>query len=296
MRRWWTAVAVGGLALLALTGCGAPAGLDADLTDDWPALAAPQGFTPAAGVCHADVQDVGYLSGYRPVDCARPHRAETMHVGTFIGAQARRSTPPAGGTPEMLAAHTECDREVRRAVGADWRSGRLGLAVVFPSPAAWTGGARWFRCDLTEVASIDESRAVARTGSLTGALTRDTDLRLRCFEPKVSGDEVEAMVPVSCTARHHAEFVGVWPATDISYAQLNRGDDRVHKGCMGVLAKYTGVPNDGNLRFRAGSIFYHPLERQWRDGNRGVQCFLWVGDRNLTRSLKGVGTRGLPVR
>ncbi|MEH0828312.1 MULTISPECIES: septum formation family protein [unclassified Micromonospora] len=296
MRRWWTAVAVGGLALLALTGCGAPAGLDVDLTDDWPALAAPQGFVPAAGVCHADVQDVGYLSGYRPVDCAQSHRAETMHVGTFAGAEARRSTPPAGGTPAMLAARAECDRAVRRAVGADWRSGRLGLAVVFPSAAAWTGGARWFRCDLTEVASIDESRAVPRTGSLKGALTRDTDLRLRCFEPKVKGDEVEAMAPVSCTARHHAEFVGVWAATDLSYAQLNRGDDRVHKGCMGVLAKYTGVPNDGNLRFRAGSIFYHPLEREWRDGNRGVQCFLWVGDRNLTRSLKGVGTRGLPVR
>ncbi|MGK5444492.1 septum formation family protein [Micromonospora sp. URMC 105] len=296
MRRWWTAVAAGGLALLALTGCGAPAGLDADLTDDWPALAAPQGFVPAAGICHADVQDVGYLSGYRPVECARSHRAETMHVGTFTGTEARRSTPPSGGTPAMLAARAECDREVRRAVGADWRSGRLGLAVVFPSPAAWTGGARWFRCDLTEVASIDESRAVPRTGSLKGALTRDTGLRLGCFEPKVSGDEVEAMAPASCTARHHAEFVGVWPATDLSYAQLNRGDDRVHKGCMGVLAKYTGVPNDGNLRFRAGSIFYHPLEREWRDGNRGVQCFLWVSDRNLTRSLKGVGTKGLPVR
>ncbi|MEU5791665.1 septum formation family protein [Micromonospora purpureochromogenes] len=296
MRRWWTAVAVGGAALLALTGCGTPTGVDADLADDWPALAAPQGFVPAAGVCHAGVQDVGYLSGYHPLDCARSHRAETMHVGTLTGADARRATPPAGGTGGMLAARAECDREVRRAVGADWRSGRLGLAVVFPSPAAWTGGARWFRCDLTEVESVDEARAIPRTGSLKGALTRDTDLRLRCFEPKVDGDDVEAMEAVSCTARHHAEFVGVWPAGGLSYTQVTKGDGRVHKGCLGVLAKYTGVPNDGNLRFRAGSIFYHPLEREWRDGNRGVQCFVWVSDRTLTRSLKGVGTRGLPVR
>ncbi|MEU5937960.1 septum formation family protein [Micromonospora sp. NPDC047548] len=296
MRRWWTAVAVGGLALLALAGCDAPAGVDADIADDWPALAAPLGFVPAAGVCHVAVQDVGYLGGYHPVDCAQSHRAETMHVGTLTGTHAGRSTPPAGGAGALLAAHAECDREIRRAVGADWRSGRLGLAVVFPSPAAWTGGARWFRCDLTEVESVDESRATPRTGSLKGALSRDTDLRLRCFNPKVKGGDVEAMTPVSCTARHHAEFVGVWQANDLSYAQLNRSAERVHKGCMGLLAKYTGVPNDGNLRFRAGSIFYHPLAREWRDGNRGVQCFLWLSDRDLTRSLKGVGTRGLPVR
>ncbi|MEH0938415.1 septum formation family protein [Micromonospora psammae] len=296
MRRWWRAVAVSGLAALALTGCDTPAGGDGDLTDDWPALAAPAGFVPAVGACHPGVQDVGWLGGWNPVDCAGPHRAETLHVGTLTGAAAAGAAPPPVGSAGMLAARGECDREIRRAVGGDWRSARLGLAVVFPSPPAWTGGARWFRCDLTEIRSIDEPGARTRTGSLRGALTGDTDLRLRCFNPKVRGDDVEAMVPASCAARHHAEFVGVWQAPELSWSELARGGTRVHRGCAALVARYTGVPNDGNLRFRAGSIFYHPLEREWRSGNRGVQCFVWVADRTLTRSVKGVGPKGLPIR
>ncbi|MEV4483819.1 septum formation family protein [Micromonospora coxensis] len=296
MRRYGTTVIVGLLALLASTGCRAPAGLDADLVDDWPALAAPQRFVPAAGVCQRGTQHIGYLGGYQPVDCARPHRAETLHVGTLTGAHARPATPPASGSAARRAAHTECDRAVHRALGGDWRAGRLDLVVVLPSPEAWTGGARWFRCDLSEVRGLDAPGAVPRTGSLRGALTGDGDLRLRCFNPRMADGAVAAMVPVACTARHHAEFVGVWPAEGVSHAQLNRGDERVHQGCLRLIARYTGVPDDRTMRFRAGSIFYHPRERQWRDGNRGVQCFLWLDDRTLTRSLKGAGARGLPLR
>ena len=32
------------------------------------------------------------------------------------------------------------------------------------------------------------------------------------------------MRPVACTAKHHAEFVGVWQAPDISYAEFRRTD------------------------------------------------------------------------
>ncbi|TDB78951.1 septum formation family protein [Micromonospora sp. KC721] len=295
MRRW-TAVAPGAVAALALAACGAPAGLDADLTDDWPALAAPRPFVPAAGVCHPGVPDVGHLGGYQPVDCALAHRAETLHVGTLTGAHAAGTTPPLRGSDATRTAHAECGREVHRALGADWRSGRLSLTVVLPSPRAWTGGARWFRCDLSEVKSIDDPRVVVRTGSLRGALTGAAALRLGCVEPRMAGTDVSAMTPVPCTARHHVEFVGVWQATGLSYARLHRGDDRVHRGCRSLLARHTGVPDDGDLPFRAGSIFYHPTEREWRDGDRGVRCFLWVDDRPLTRSLRDAGPRALPVR
>ncbi|MFI5487213.1 septum formation family protein [Micromonospora echinaurantiaca] len=295
MRRWWTAVALGAVTALALTGCGAPAGVDGNLTDDWPAPAAPQAFVPAADVCHAAFQAVGYLSGYNPVDCGASHRVETLHVGTLSGPEAERGTPPKAGSAGMRTAHAECGKAVNEAVGGDWRSGRLGLTVVFPSPPAWTGGARWFRCDVSEIQSLDDTSVDARTGSLRGALRGDSPLAYRCFSPKLEKDQITEMRPVSCTSKHRAEFVGVWHAPEISYAEFRRTSKRVHRACRTLIAKYAKVPDDGNLQYRAGTIFYHPFERDWQNGNRGVQCFLWVSDRTLTRSVKGTGNKGLPI-
>ncbi|WP_433392805.1 septum formation family protein [Micromonospora sp. KLBMP9576] len=296
MRRWFTAATVGAVTALALAGCGAaPAGTDRDLTDDWPAPAAPRAFVPAAGVCHSTVQDVGYLAAYQPVDCALPHRTETAHVGVLSGAAARPGTPPPAGSAGMRAARAECDAKVEETLGGDWRTGRLGLGVVLPSPRAWGGGARWFRCDLSEQTSLDEAAPKTRTGSLKGALSGAAPLAHRCFDPRMRSDDVQDMVPVACTSRHRAEFVGVWRSPDTSYDTFSRDNRKVHRACRTLIARYAKVPDDGNLQYRAGSIFYHPYEREWRDGNRGVQCFLWVSDRHLTRSVKGAGTKGLPV-
>ncbi|MET8085749.1 septum formation family protein [Micromonospora sp. NPDC005237] len=295
MRRWLTAIAGGAVVALALTGCGAPAGVDRDLIDDWPAPVVAQQFVPAAGVCHHSSQQVGFLSGYNPMECAESHRVETLHVGTLTGPGTERGTPPPPGSVGMRAAQAGCETEVNKAVGADWRSGRLGLAVVLPSPAAWAGGARWYRCDVTEIASIDDTAVDLRTGSLRGALTGASPLAYRCFNPKLDKDKIEEMVAVSCTAKHHAEFVGIWQAPDISYAEFNRTTKRTHRACQSVTAKYAKVPDNSQLDFRAGTIYYQPYEQEWRNGNRGVQCFLWISDRDLTRSLKNAGTKGLPV-
>ena len=55
MRRWWTAVAVGAVAVLALAGCGAPGGADGNLTDEWPGFGPAKGFVPENGACHTIV-------------------------------------------------------------------------------------------------------------------------------------------------------------------------------------------------------------------------------------------------
>ncbi|GAA2715791.1 septum formation family protein [Micromonospora olivasterospora] len=293
MRRWWTALAVGATAT-ALAGCGTPAGVDGDLVDDWKPLAAPTQFVPAAGACHTAFEDVGYLASYNPVDCGASHRVETIHVGTVTGPAADRSTSPAAGSAGMKAVRAECDREVNKAVGGDWRSGRLFLSTVFPSKQAWAGGARWFRCDLNEKESLDDSTAVTRTGSLKGALTGNSALAYRCFSPKIKNDRVTEMTAVSCTKRHRAEFVGVHQGPDIPFDQINKNGERIHRGCLALVAAYAKVPNNGDMKYRAGTIFYHAREAEWNDGNRGVQCFLWV-DRDLTRSVKGAGTKVLPV-
>lgn len=294
-RHWLAAAALGGAAAVALAGCAVPPlGTDGDLVDDWAPISAPTAVVPEAGTCHTHVARVGYLSAYDPVPCDRPHRVETLHVGTLTGTDAAGKTPPAAGSTATRAAHARCHRETTRAVGADWRSGRLGVSVVFPSPAAWTGGARWFRCDAAEVRSMDDPSVVTRSASLTGALTGASPLRHTCFNPSLNDDRVTRMAPVACTRRHRAEFVGVWVAPDTSYAAFTRDSRRVRDGCAALIARYAKVPRS-EVRFRTGSIWYHPLEAEWRDGNRGVQCFLWLSDRDLTRSMKGAGRKGLPM-
>lgn len=152
-----------------LVGCGAPHGLDGDLTDDWAALAAPGAFTPVAEVCHeADFADAVSLAAYAPVDCATPHRVETVHVGTF---PAERKEPPPVASPELRTAFADCDKRANGYVGDNWRAGRLRLAVAVPTGAGWAAGSRWYRCDLMEVTTAEAgAKVVTRSGSLRNAL------------------------------------------------------------------------------------------------------------------------------
>ena len=44
--------------LMTAAGCAdPPAGVDGDLTDDWPLVPPAQQFRPAAGTCHAELPD-----------------------------------------------------------------------------------------------------------------------------------------------------------------------------------------------------------------------------------------------
>lgn len=103
------------------------------------------------------------------------------------------------------------------------------------------------------------------------------------------------MAPVACTKKHHAEFVGVWIAPDTDYAEFERNKDRTGESCYKLIADYAEVPRS-DVEYRTGYIFlYTQMEEEWLTGNRGVQCFLWVDDRNLTRSMKDAGKAGLPL-
>ncbi|MEH1013363.1 septum formation family protein [Micromonospora sp. CPCC 206060] len=296
MRRWLTAVALGGTVALALTGCANPAGVDGELTDDWAMVSEAKSFVPDAGVCLPSGDNPGLFSSYNPLDCAENHQIEVVHVGTLTGANAERTSPPPEDSPAAREAFAECDRAASTAVGAEWRGGRLSLNVGFPPPAGWAGGARWFRCDLAEITSLDDRSMVMRKGSLTGALKDGSALAHTCFSPKISGDDVEEMRPVSCTSKHRAEFAGTYTAPDTSYDAFVRNSEAIHKSCRKVIASFAKVPNDSRLVYRTGSIFYPPQEEAWDKGDRGVQCFVWVSNRDLTGSVKGNGAKLLPVR
>lgn len=296
MRRWLSLTTVGVVATLALTGCLNAAGVDGELTDDWAEVSEPVLFIPEVDTCHGGFHAVGYLSSYRPVDCDKTYEVQTLHLGTFTGEHANRETPPPAGSAGYRAAYDECTVKVNQALGADWRSARLKMALVLPSPYGWTGGARWFRCDVGEIRSLDDADLIMRKGSLKGALTpADNKLSYGCFKPKLTNDRIEAMTPVPCSTKHRAEFVGIWTAPDTSYQRFQDNSAQAHNGCRKVVASYVKVPDDGNLRYRTGTIIYYPDEEEWKVGERGVQCFLWLSSRDLTRSLKGAGTKGLPI-
>ena len=280
-------------------GCGRPAGIDGDLTGGWRPMPEPVGWVPAAGTCHPGEYHVtGLMMEYQPVDCQLWHATETAHVGEFTGEAADRVTPPPEGSREWREAYAVCDQAAADYLGEDFRHGMLWLGVTVPSVAAWEGGARWFRCEL-EPFDPHAGTFEERLGSLAGALEDEADLRLSCYQAVTSEDDadVEEMRPRGCDEPHNSEFVGVWRGPDVPYPD-RAGEDSarlVHDGCLERVAEYADVPVDGNLEFRTGTIGFWMSEEEWDNGDRGLRCYLWL-DRELTESLQGAGTDGLPVR
>jgi hypothetical protein len=299
MRRWMTLLALAGAVGLGLGGCAAPGGSDGDLTDDWARLAEPMIFAPKAEACHAaDFSETVYLSSYLPVDCPVSHRLETVHVGAFTAAAANAAAPPARGSADFGKAYSECDGKAREFLGADWRTGRLWLGVATPSPQGWSGGARWFRCDVMELSNVeDEGDTVTRTGTLKGTLRTPGPLHLGCYAATLTRTgNIDRMAAVDCDKRHNSEFTGVWRApAGLRYPSAERDWAAFYDGCYQVTARYVEVPRN-SIGFRTGIMALPGGPEDWQAGNRGVRCYLWISDGRFTRSLKGVGPSGLPMR
>jgi len=295
------AVVLGGLLAALLTGCGNPGGVDGQIADDWALASAPELFVPTAGVCHPGAHDPsGPLVGYQPVDCAAEHLGETAFVGTFTGDPAVATAPPTADSPARRSAYAACDKEAAGYLGADFRQGRLWMGVVVPSAAGWAGGARWFRCDLYQVPTVeDHDDPVARTSSLQGALADPASpLALGCYQVKATASgAIGAMSPIACDKAHNSEFAGVYAAAPaVRFPRSDADWQRLHNGCRAVVADYVKVPNDGELQFRTGTVAVPATEVDWAAGDRGVRCYLYLKDAKFTRSLEGAGAKALPAQ
>lgn len=255
------------------------------------------GFMPQAGVCHQAPGDNASGEAYRPVDCTERHEAETFLVSRFAGPDAESDGPPVTGSDAALRAWSSCATATREFLGDDWVVGRLSLRLVLPTTEGWAAAERWYRCDLVEIVALDLYEPSPRANSLKGALSSPSSpLRHGCYNATLDEHhELKSLPPASCTGPHRTEFAGIWWADDVPYGEEILGD-RMMNGCYGVIARYVGLADDEEVRRRLLPLTLPPTDEDLAAGDTSVLCLLHSDGKRLTRSLAGVGVRGLPPR
>ncbi|MFC7273809.1 septum formation family protein [Paractinoplanes rhizophilus] len=288
------------LCLMLLGACATPGGVDGDLTNGWAAMGPARGFEPTAGTCHSsNFSAVGARSTYEEIDCGLRHRTETAYVGTYAAPAADADEPPVDGSAGAKAAYRTCDEKTTTYLGGAWRTARVWIGVTHPTKAAWGGGARWFRCEVLELSSVEDDGAlVQRVGTLRNALADGSSgLLLSCYAVAMDSSGAIASMPgVACSARHNAEFVGIWYAKDLAYPRDDKAWRAFHDGCRSLVAAYVAVPDDKDLQYRTGVISLPGNDDVWQLGDYGVRCYLWLDGTDLTATLKGRGGKSLPIQ
>ncbi len=275
MRRSWAlALAVG--TVLMLSGCDRVVGTDGDLTNNWPAMPKAVTPTPQVGVCYPTGFDTTWYGDFSgAVDCtAGYHRIETVYVGSFSGADADRSAPPLGGSASRKAAYQQCQQAADTYLGGAWQDGRIGLGLVLPDDKAWTGGARWYRCDV--VAYTDSNFETEITsGTVKDGLRGNRPLAVTCLILKFDGKGYPTQFSdTPCAQSHNTEYIGLYTAPDAPYPS---SDDARHKlsrdGCERQLSNFLGynggTPYSNYIGYLPGGFD----EDQWNLGDRTERCY-----------------------
>jgi hypothetical protein len=284
------------VAILALAGCGGPAGVDGSLTNHWPAMPEPSLPAVTAPACYY-IDQLKFPSSVsswpKATPCTATHNVETEFVGAFTGAAAQSGSPPAIDGEAIVAPYAECARTARDYLGDDWRTSHLTLYVVVPKQAHWELGARWYRCDVVDAGpGPGRSLLQDRTTSLKGALAAPGALRLGCLKDLGSGD----MIEVTCADGHNVEFAGMAELPPGPYPDSAGFESLGQQACLSVIAAFVGLPNDADLKYRVGWSYENFSPLDWARGNRGLRCFLYTGSKTLTGSMKGAGAKAFPVR
>jgi hypothetical protein len=292
-------VAVAAGAMLALTGCGKPAGTDGNLTNGWAMMPAAKIIVPTAPACYQTSEDdlTAVTKWPDPISCTTAHNVELIATGQFGGAGGSGANPPASGSPDRATAYADCATKAKTYLGDDWRTGRLDLTLDVPSAQQWDAGARWYRCDVQEYKDLQDYTVVSRSTSVKDGLAPNGPLRLGCMSiTQAPGSaDIDTILPIACSATHNGEFAGVWDAPAGDYpADADARKNANLQGCRAVVGTYANIPNDANFTYRTGQVATPFNKASWELGNRGVRCYIWL-NKNVTTSLKGAGQNGLPI-
>ena len=285
---------------LGTSGCSAPPTVgDGTLGVEWAQLPTPSVPVPAENACtSADgAQIAGWTLAFLPgttVDCAQPHLTETLYVGVFPAAvDTDPNTVPSVGGARFRYAYTTCLEQATAFLGGDPRASRLAVLPVMPSERQWLGRARWFRCEVMELAGLD--RAIApRTGTLRGGLAGAGPLTTSCADVTLNASRTEVLAATftPCQGAHDVELTGAATLPEGDYPDARRLVELLSDGCIEVGAAYVGI-SAGEL-LRAGSSafeFAAPItEEMWSVGERSAWCFYGSLSQRRTGSVRNLGS------
>lgn len=159
-------------------------------------------------------------------------------------------------------------------LGGDFMLGRMNLDLVVPGPKSWTGGARWFRCEVDRYTNLNNDKEFTDdSGSVRDGLGGARPLALTCATDTADGTgAITAEQVTDCSQPHNAEFAGLfaapggpWPADDDARHRL------AIDGCEGVVASYLGLPGGKMTNPVLGWLTERFDLAQWALGNRTVR-------------------------
>jgi Septum formation len=299
MRRGWVlmvaAVAIAGLATASCdTG---PRVGDGVIDLEWAKFDEPKVPTPEADVCRAGAggarDQVDWempLFDAPTLQCTQQHRSETYYVGTLTAAEAAQDGPPGLGDAVYRAAYSRCATQANTFLGGDWHRARVAVVPLLPSDRQWQGKARWYRCEMVEVADAWET-VVKRSSTLRDGLRGSRPAAITCAndnfnQKKSSGNNV---VYVKCSVPHTVELTGLYTPKDGKYPGFEKAVDTALAKCFDVGARYLGMTPSA-LRNRGGIswIAWERGENHWLLGDRSTRCYMGpYPTRKISGSIKG---------
>ncbi|GIH18456.1 septum formation family protein [Rugosimonospora africana] len=277
------------LIVTVLSGCGAPHGVDGDLTNDWPALPTATIVAPAVGDCYPNHVTDSWSADVTTVPCDGDHEAETVFVGAF---STNRSSPPAGGSQLRADAYAQCQNGAGRYLGGDYHRGALQLFMLQPTQGGWDGGARWFRCDIVRFKGAYLDAVDRSAGSVRGGMAGSHPLEETCktIDDDGDGSIVDEQL-TDCANPHNAELAGLftppvtaWPAGADTRNRLGS------QGCEAVVARYLGFSGTTIDSPYLGWEHTDFAQRQWLIGDRTIQCFVIGFKNDSTNGVRFVGS------
>lgn len=287
-------------ALAALGGCAStPKVGDGVLDAAWAVMPKPVVPTPKADACASggEGQHVDWelaLFRFNPIDCSTPHDSETYFIGTLTADDS--VSLPEVGDDLFRQAFGVCAKEADAFLGGDYRMARVLLVPVLPTQRQWKGEARWFRCEMLQIADTNAS-ITRRPGSLRDGL-KNGSAAIGCGNQKLSGDKkfIEVMTFVGCTEAHDMELTGIYTAPDGPFPGREALHSSASQGCLGISAGYLGMSKSAlNATGGISWVAWGGYEDSWSAGDRSFWCFLGpYPDRKMHASLKGKRPANFP--